>query len=196
MNFSYDTRGTYTVKVEVEDDFGARSSDTATVEIINSPPVRPSTPLPMVGRQGVLVDSNISWYGGDPDDTDQVTYDVYFGKSNPPPYFSSVVVPATVSNPVFSPGGLDCNSSYYWQIVARDDLGETNGSEVWWFTTRPENQPPYSVSYFSPLNLSINVSLDTVLCWCGGDSGYTTTYYQKDTKEDDKVFPHTVPPMS
>jgi len=49
-----------------------------------------------------------------------VTYDVYFGKTSPP---TKVVSNQTETS--YNPGTLEYNTTYYWQIIAWDDQGES-----------------------------------------------------------------------
>jgi len=52
---------------------------------LNIPPNEPSNPDPPDGAVDVFINADLSWTGGDPNSGDEVTYDVYFGKTNPPP---------------------------------------------------------------------------------------------------------------
>jgi hypothetical protein len=65
-------------------------------------------------------------------DGDTLFYDVRFGNTSPPP----VVSTGQMENS-YSPGVLDPESTYYWQVVAKDESGATTSSEVWDFTVAP-----------------------------------------------------------
>ena len=95
----------------------------------NRVPHRPSGPSPLDGASSLNIGTDIYWSGGDPDG-DQVTYDIYFGKSNPPPKVAS-----GRSGGSFDPGVLEYNTTYYWQIVARDSRGATTVGPIWSFRT-------------------------------------------------------------
>lgn len=60
-----------------------------------------------------------------------ITYDVYFGTSNPPPQWF-----VGLSVPTYEPGPLAYNTTYYWKVCARQGLGSSCGP-VWQFTTGP-----------------------------------------------------------
>jgi hypothetical protein len=102
---------------------------------INTPPYKPnnpspSDPSPSDGTTDVPIDAVLSWTGGDPDAEDTVTYDVYFGTSINP----SLVADNQTGN-TYGPGMLDYSIECYWRIVATDNHGAFNESEVWSFTT-------------------------------------------------------------
>ena len=108
----------------------------------NNPPYVPSNPIPDNGE--IDVPFNViflSWTGGDPDEENwefNVKYDVYFGKSSPPP----LVVDNQISTR-YSPGIMDMYTTYYWQIVATDPQGASTTGPIWNFTTGSRtNNPP------------------------------------------------------
>jgi len=107
-------------------------------EFENNPPYNPSNPDPEDSATNVPITSELSWVGGDPDPDDIVTYDIYFGAETNPPLLVS-------NHPIetYNPGTLEYNTEYYWKIVARDLVGETNNeSAIWSFTTEEEEQEP------------------------------------------------------
>jgi len=100
----------------------------------NYPPLEPHQPIPHDFSALVNVYSSLQWKGGDPDE-DPVTYDVYFGTTNPP----LLVVrntPLNMFQPgLYLPGGhMAGNTKYYWKIVAHDFSHITEG-RVWCFKT-------------------------------------------------------------
>ncbi|KYK25164.1 hypothetical protein AYK24_10465 [Thermoplasmatales archaeon SG8-52-4] len=124
--------------------------------IDNDPPNTPSDPNPYDGETNVNINSDISWTGGDPDG-DEVTYDVYFGTTTPPP-----LVSPDQSDTSYDPGTMDYLTTYYWQIEAEDEYGYTTIGSEWSFTTEdePENYPP-EFSDEDPLNGVTNVLIST-----------------------------------
>ncbi|MCP4581433.1 MAG: hypothetical protein GY839_07420, partial [candidate division Zixibacteria bacterium] len=78
----------------------------------NNPPNTPSGPSPTAGQTNVLITSTLSWSGGDPDNGDTVTYDVYFGMDSTPVNLLSDDQSGTTYDPVT----LDYATTYYWQI--------------------------------------------------------------------------------
>ncbi len=169
VNHSYSDSGSYTVKVEVLDDWGATVTATASVEISNSPPEIPSNPSPFEGVQETGVNNNISWKGGDPDNGDTITYNIYFDKNSNPSYNDSISKPASQKTIEWDPGSLDYNSTYYWKIIADDNNGEIVEGEIWQFKTKQFNYPPNTISAPSPANESIDINLNTDLIWNSGD---------------------------
>jgi len=119
----------------------------------NNPPYEPSDPSPDDGATCINVNADLSWTGGDPDPEDTVTYDVYFGNSSPPPQ-----VVWTQPDTSYDPGTMDYSTTYYWQIVAWDEEGLSNGSPIWNFTTKSPNEPPV-FSNPTPSNGSMDVSI-------------------------------------
>jgi len=169
---------TYYWQIVAIDPHGASSAgpiwNFTTVYAPDTPPYVPSSPNPSNGSINVPVNTSLSWTGGDPDPMDTVTYDVYFGTTNPPPQQT-----AAYPNTTYDPGDLEYLTHYYWQIVSWDNRGASTPGPVWQFTTAAEvNYPPYLPSDPSPANHATNVSISTNLSWNGGDPnhGDTVTY--------------------
>ena len=80
----------------------------------NEAPVPPHDPTPGDGETDVNTEANLIWQCSDPDD-DPVTYDVYFGETNPPPKIAS-----NQSGTIYDPGSMGYETTYYWKIVAWD----------------------------------------------------------------------------
>jgi uncharacterized protein (TIGR02145 family) len=102
-------------------------------EYINQAPSIPSAPQPSDGAMNQPVNTMLSWTCTDPEN-DVLTYDVYFGTTNPPAQVST-----GQSGETFDPGVLGFSTSYYWKIVAHDNyvddyVNKTEGP-VWSFTT-------------------------------------------------------------
>jgi hypothetical protein len=166
-NLDFNT--TYYWKVDVWDNLGNKITgyfwNFTTRD--NSPPYAPNTPVPANNTINIHIDTNLSWYGGDPD-LDSVTYDVYFG-TDP---FDLPKVSANQTNTKYDPSpygnNLDFNTTYYWLIVAWDQYGYVKYGAFWNFKTQP-NEPPYPASDPFPENESENVPLDVILKWNGTD---------------------------
>ncbi|MCJ7697747.1 MAG: PKD domain-containing protein, partial [Thermoplasmata archaeon] len=142
---------------------------------INHPPNTPTTPNPSDSQTNVYINECLSWVGGDPDVGDIVTYNVYFGTTNPPPK-----VATNITGSSFNPGLMNYSTHYYWKIVAWDNHGATTPGPIWSFTTVPPgtNNPPNQPTNPSPTNGATGVDLSTSLSWSGGDpdAGDTVTY--------------------
>jgi len=145
-----------------------------TIQEPNLPPYQPSNPDPTDGEVDINILADLSWSGGDPNTNDTVTYDVYFGTNTTPSIVSN-----NQSALAYDPGIMYYNTTYYWQIIAWDNLGENNVSSLWNFTTAQEqNLPPYKPSDPNPANGEIDVSLSADLSWTGGDpNGNETVTY-------------------
>ncbi len=117
-----------------------------------APPYAPTGPSPADGAAMVSTATQLGWQGGDPDDGDTVTYDVYLGTSDPP----TAVVCDDVSVEVCEPGPLERSTDYYWYVVATDSTSQTTTGPVWHFVTElwPVAVLDYSgrPSYFSGNN--------------------------------------------
>ena len=103
---------------------------TLAIPPMNHAPNVPSDPTPANGSTNILLNTTLSWTGGDPDVGDTVTYDVYFGNTSSPP-----LVSINQSATTYNPGALMMNTTYYWQIIARDNHGATTPGPLWSFTT-------------------------------------------------------------
>jgi len=68
-----------------------------------------------------------------------ITYDVYFGTTSPP-----AKVVSNQTETLYNPGTLEHNTTYYWQIIAWDDQGESAEGPIWSFTTGA-NQIPVAI---------------------------------------------------
>jgi PKD repeat protein len=172
------TDGDYYVTFTATDSDGATNTTQQLVVVYtpaqNQPPYEPSNPSPPDGATNVSLNGSLSWTGGDPDVNDTVTYDVYFGKTTPPPK-----VMTNQSGTNYDLPTLSYDTRYYWKIIAWDDHGASTSGPVWSFTTiAAPDTPPYTPSDPVPANGSSGVSVFTDLQWTGGDpdAGDTVTY--------------------
>jgi predicted outer membrane repeat protein len=94
----------------------------------NQDPFVPGDPFPPDGSSTDSVTVLLSWTGGDPDEGDTVTYDVYFGQTDTPP-----LVAENQEATTFDPGVLTAGVMYYWRIVAADSFGATAEGPLWQF---------------------------------------------------------------
>ena len=85
--------------------------------------------LALVPSVNSVTTNNTEYKPGSSDST-EVTYDVYFGTTNPPPK-----VVTNQSETTYDPGTLQNNTVYYWKIVAWNYMGESSEGPVWHFTT-------------------------------------------------------------
>ena len=118
--------------------FTAYDVDDATGFLVGGTgPFPPCNPDPKDGATEVDINKTVSWTGGGSPGT-TITYDVYFGTTTPP----SLVV-HNQSATTYNPGTMDYTTTYYWQIVARDQDGNTAQGPIWHFTTmnNPNHKP-------------------------------------------------------
>jgi len=100
----------------------------------NNLPYTPSDPFPTDNDYDIGVTATLTWEGGDPDENDEVFYNVYIGTENPPQLVYTGCPHNYYDYPNNEP--LEYNTGYYWKIVAQDNhYAETEGP-VWYFTTQ------------------------------------------------------------
>jgi len=98
---------------------------------INSAPTVPVLTAPVDGAVDVPVTAALTWTSEDAEH-DDITYDVYFGKTETPALAATGLTTATFS-PVMTP-----STKYYWKVVATDSHGYTSTSQVYSFTSGQE----------------------------------------------------------
>ena len=111
-----------------------REWDNVSVLIPNNPPFAPSSPNPAESAVDAPLTAGsitLSWVGGDPDPGNTVTYDVWFGTSAE----SLIKVADNISTASFQKDSLTQATTYFWQIVGRDNIGAETSGPVWQFTT-------------------------------------------------------------
>ncbi len=129
----------YYWKIVAWDEYGLNASGpvwTFTTQA-NLPPYEPSNPEPEDGANNVPVDAILKWNGSDPNPGDPLTYDVYFGVTNPPTQKSS----NQTGNSYDPLGDIELFKTYYWYIVSWDSQGLSTYGDIWSFTTGVNNPP-------------------------------------------------------
>ncbi|KAA0009870.1 MAG: tandem-95 repeat protein, partial [Thermoplasmata archaeon] len=165
------------------------ATDTATVYItiipVNDPPMMPHSPHPANGATNIAITTTLTWQCSDIDN-DTITYDVYFGTSTNPPKVAS-----NITSNSYSPGMLQYSTIYYWRIVAWDEHGAKNESDLWHFTTEgyappppPPNHPP-TVAIIHPEN-GATVSGTIMIQGKASDEDGNETIQKIEIKIDDK----------
>ncbi|MCX7846204.1 MAG: hypothetical protein N2312_06280, partial [Dictyoglomaceae bacterium] len=98
---------------------------------LNNPPYQPSNPNPPDGAQNVPATTPIlSWQCSDPDN-DPLIYDVYLGTN--PNNLSKIKSNHPTTS--YQLSKLNLNTTYYWQIVVRDNKGAQTQGPIWSFKT-------------------------------------------------------------
>lgn len=130
--------GDHTISIEFIDAHNNVHTESETVTVVpNDPPAEPNSPTPGDDEEKVDPGSTLRWDSTDPDN-DQVTYDVRLEKGDSSP---DEVVASDLTEATFTPGSLDRDATYYWQILARDEHGASTSGPVWSFRTNV-NEPP------------------------------------------------------
>jgi uncharacterized protein (TIGR02145 family) len=94
--------------------------------LLNRPPDVPELISPGDGSMG-NVSVTLEWSCSDPDQN-LLVYEVYFGKTNPPPLIVSDYELTSLTQ-----NGLDRTATYYWKIVAIDCNNAFTPSSIWSF---------------------------------------------------------------
>ncbi len=111
-------------------------SNEAAATTANTPPNVPSAPSPADHAGGQPVNLTLAWSGDDPDPSDTLAYDVYFGINSDPPLVSTG---QSLTN--YTPEPLTHQKFYYWRVVATDNHGHSSSGPVWSFVTQAEPAP-------------------------------------------------------
>lgn len=132
----------------------------------NSAPSEPTNPTPSDGAVAQPTELTLRWNASDPDN-DTLRFDVLVGKSNPP----TTIVTSNQLQRVHYIAQLDSNSTYYWQVIARDNRGGVTGGPIWRFRTEQanENKAPFAPSNPSPAVGAVHRSPTVALTWTSGD---------------------------
>jgi len=131
---SISTAGMYTFSVFAMGNIGNDNIDYVSL-IIHNAPFTPNTPFPLNHMKNVSTSTKLSWKGGDPDQTDTVKYDIYFGETNPPPLYTS----SYTSTVYYLNTALEHGHEYYWKIIAKDNHSAVTESFIWSFTVADQS---------------------------------------------------------
>ena len=132
--------------------------------VVNPVPVNLSTSIPI---------SQILGWSANPAGTVPDSYNVYFGTSNPPALIGNQ------ETSTFSPGTLEYNTTYYWQIDPHSLSGycsQSNTIPVWRFTTELAPVPSIAVNPV-PANLSTSIPISQLLGWSANPAGTVPDSY-------------------
>ncbi len=124
-----------------------------TYENLNRPPHAPYNPLPQDTSEDIDVSVELCWDAFDPDEGDTLTFDIYFDKSSTVP---TTLIESDWAYQNLSLPPLDYNAQYFWRVIARDNHGLTNTSEIWTFCTADTpNNPPQAEMPQGPVILKV-----------------------------------------
>ncbi|MDA3789059.1 MAG: Ig-like domain-containing protein [Desulfobacula sp.] len=109
----------------------------ASWKLTNTSPNTPAVPSPADNSTDIPLNTELYWIGGDPDADNTMAYDTYFGTDNPP----LTLVSEDQSGTTLNAGPLEYGTTYYWQIISKDNHGAQTQGPVWQFKTK-DNLPP------------------------------------------------------
>ena len=100
-------------------------------------------------------------------------YDVHFGSVNPPPQAAT-----DQSTASFDVSGLGEGVTYYWRVIAKNDVGSTTGP-VWTFTTQAGSGAtlPGVPGSPSPADGASNVATSPTLSWTSSGAEAYDVYF-------------------
>ena len=113
---------------------------------------------PANGVQGIAADTDLDW----DDSSGALSYDVYFGTSSPPAYIDNTI------ESFYDLSQLECQTQYYWKIVAKNPCGSTDGEEYHFFTEDCEGPHIFSLN---PLSGRIGTQVNITGTNFGTDRG-------------------------
>jgi hypothetical protein len=128
-------------------------------------PGTPDITSPTNSSTGVSINADLDWVNS----SDATYYQVYFGTNA-----SLLTLNGSTNESSWPLPTLSVNTTYYWQVVAKNICGSTNGS-IWSFTTATSCPIPGTPASPSPAHASTGVSVSTsVLDWsdCANTSAY------------------------
>ncbi|MEM1134488.1 MAG: FISUMP domain-containing protein [Bacteroidota bacterium] len=128
-----ETGTTYYWKVIAKDGRGGFvESQIFSFKTINRPPSAPKLLTPNNQNSNVLREQKLTWGRSIDPDGDQVTYTLYVGRSvDNLRIFTETIERSYDFGNFQSPG----NTTYYWQVIAKDRKGGETASEIWSFRT-------------------------------------------------------------
>lgn len=123
----------------------------------NEPPTLPFNPIPNDNATNQQLNTSLSWSCSDPEN-DPIKYDIYIGQQFPP----TTKLSSSQAGTSYNLTGLTNNTSYYWQIHAKDDHNNSTTGPVWKFATLASSSTP-TVTTNSVSNITENSAT------CGGN---------------------------
>ncbi|RLD60366.1 MAG: hypothetical protein DRJ05_04775 [Bacteroidetes bacterium] len=119
-------------------------------------PFPPFDPDPVNEAFAVDIDADVIWMFGANTDN----YDLFFGTDNPP---ATMVVDNAIAatSGTYDPGTMDFNTTYYWQVIAKNTVDEVSGP-IWSFNTSCGESP---MPIFENFDSAIPPELP--FCWNG-----------------------------
>ena len=127
----------YYWRVKATDSKGLSSAYSSTYKlyttgeaVVNHLPFSPELVQPDINTTLSTTTATLKWKATDVDVSDVLTYDVYFGKTNPPTAKISENTSTTSFDVTLEPA-----VRYYWQVIVKDNKGGETAGQVWKFKT-------------------------------------------------------------
>jgi hypothetical protein len=98
--------------------------------VVNHLPFAPDLVLPALNSVLTATTATLSWTATDVDTTDKLTYDVYFGTSNPP---TTKVGDNQATNTLDV--AIVASTEYFWKVIVKDNKGGETVGQIWKFKT-------------------------------------------------------------
>jgi len=131
IRVSHSLYKTSSMSVQVSDGEVTEADISLSTENLN--PRTPENPQPANGAVDQAPSVTLEWQASDPNPADTLVYDLYFSRSGA----SVELLAEGLSDTFYTVNDLKFNTTYNWQIAARDsDDGQTYGP-VWNFKTMP-----------------------------------------------------------
>ncbi|MFH7016363.1 hypothetical protein [Flavobacterium sp. FlaQc-47] len=136
-SIALDKNTAYYWRVKATDSKGLASTYSATFKlyttgeaVVNHLPFSPELVQPTIDSVLNTTTASLKWKATDVDLTDVLTYDVYFGKTNPP----AAKVTTNTSTISFDVT-VEPSTEYFWKVVVKDNKGGETAGQVWKFKT-------------------------------------------------------------
>lgn len=154
---------TYYWKIRAVNDIGGTDSTEWSFTTPGEEPGAFNLLTPADGAADISLTPTLTWENS----AHASSYDVYFGTSSSPPLRTNI------TQTQYSPGKLAADTTYYWRVIAKNNLGEAS-SATWSFQT---GAAPAAPTLLSPENSSITDSTSVVLDWGDGENAETYKVY-------------------
>lgn len=153
----------YVISVHADDQHNHFKTTVAHTRIktgdFNTPPTAPGNLSPV--KWVTTSKPTLAWGKSIDRDQDDITYNIYLGKENPPTQKLASNLTTTSFDMQTS---LERNAYYYWKVVAKDGRGGETASAITKFNVML-NSPPSSLEIISPSHRSTEVSTTPTLSW-------------------------------
>ena len=137
QSITLDKNTAYYWRIKATDAKGLSSAYTATNKfytagdaVVNHLPFAPELLAPAINQILSTTTATLKWNASDVDTTDALTYDVYFGTTNPPSEKVSENITTKTVDATLAPA-----KEYFWKVVVKDNKGGETVGQVWKFKT-------------------------------------------------------------